>query len=169
MFSGGITINLDKLLVDLNKYRPTVCHPPAFSLRDLLPLVRGFQVGNDDLFHSIHCLHYTSRLGWIRIPWKLHENCRNDLPRKPIFIFEPTADIWFAALGKFIPKIVDFVLRFDTNKERYGFVEFEFWAAVERNKFLPIEFERHCHNRACREGGAFAVMRHAIDLGILED
>src|SRR5262249_39861992 len=71
------------------------------------------------------------------------------------------------------PEVVDLLLRFTGHLERHRLVELEMRAAVERQEFLPFDFELHGHHRsrllAVNLESLFSIAADFSDLGVLED
>ena len=85
-----------------------------------------------------------TRRRFIRILVLQHFDQRggNHLPRQAEFVFEPTALAFLTAVGQLLPQFIDFCLRFAVHRQRYGFVEFEYRPAVQRDELLALELKR---------------------------
>src|SRR6266550_8347281 len=98
---------------------------------------------------------------------------RQTLISGPDLFLEPTAGALLTALCKLAPEVVDLFLGFTVHLKRYRLVELELRAAVERQEFLPCDFELHGHDGsrllAVDLETLFSVAADLSDLGILED
>src|SRR5262249_47568369 len=94
------------------------------------------------------------------------------LPREAELVFEPAARSLFAVLCQLAPEVVDLLLRVAVNLERHRLVELEMRAAVQRQEFLPFDFELHGHDRsgllAVNLESLFSIAADFSDRGILE-
>src|SRR3954470_5878161 len=125
-------------------------------------LVRVLQPLDIDLVHLQHGLHYPLGFFAILVLQHLAENTRYDLPREAIFVLQPAASLPRAAAGgQLVPKLVNFLLRLATHKQRDGWSEGELWAAVQRVERLPFQLEGGRHDRALRPRTSVAVAADA--------
>jgi hypothetical protein len=135
--------------------------------------LRPFQRRQVDLAHLQHRLHDALRLVGIFVHQHLRQRFRDDLPREAELVLEPTAGSLFAALGKLAPEVVDLLLRFTVDLERYRLVELEMRATIKGDEFLPIDFKLHGHDRSrllpVNLESLFSVAADFSDLGIPEN
>jgi hypothetical protein len=128
--------------------------PPPCCLFLLRGLLQFFDV---ELCHLEHGLHDAIRFFVVFVVQQFAQNRRNDLPRHTKPVLEPAAAALLSSGGKFLPKVVNFLLRLATYEKRNGLSEFELRPAIQRDEFHAIESER------CRHG------TDAFNLRFLED
>src|SRR5437867_10507815 len=108
----------------------TRAKPMTSCERDCSPLILHpcglFQGGDVNLVHFHHRFHDAIRLPGIGIGQHIGEKDRVDLPRETEFVFEPAAPPSQSAVGrKFLPEIIDLILRLAVDRERDRFGELE--------------------------------------------
>jgi hypothetical protein len=119
-------------------------------------------------------LHHATGFFGIIIMQHVDQNSRHDLPRQPKFVLEPPAGRLLAAVSsELLSKIIDLLLDFAVHNERNGFVEFEKWPAIKRDKFLTFDFEFDCQHRPDGTTDLFScffgVAENSSDLRVFED
>src|SRR6185437_6889257 len=142
---------------------------PPFSGEEISSVIGRLELGEVELLHRHHRLgHLLDALGVAR-SHQLAEFQRHDLPRQPELVLEPAAGAFFAALGQRIPVVIDFSLGAAADGQRHRFAELVDRPAVQRDELHAVEFEGDDHHGSGRHRPGFAIVRHALDLRILED
>src|SRR6185295_2824042 len=93
--------------------------------------------GDFELAHLQQRLHDAFRLR-VRLAEPVDHFLRHHLPREPVLVLEPAADVrlGIAAGGELAPVVVQLLLVVDVDLQRHRFVELEERAAVERGEGL---------------------------------
>ncbi len=140
-----------------------------------MPVIGALQCFYVELLHLQHGLHGPAGLFSIRVTDHLRQDGRNNLPGKPIFVFEPAALLrpFITTFRELLPVIVHFLLRLTAHLKRDCLVEFEHRAAIERGKRLSIEFKGHGQHASRRSSvdfvSGFSVPTDASDLRVTKD
>ena len=100
---------------------------------------------------------------------QLGQGGRHDLPGEAVLVLQPAALRELAAFAQLLPVVVDLVLRFAGDLERYRLVELELRPAVEGHELQPHDLEGGGDHRAGLAGACLAIARDAAHLGSLED
>src|SRR6266496_4166136 len=132
-------------------------------------LSRLFQTFNVKLLHLHHGLHDSLRFLAVAVLKQFYQDVGHDLPRQPKLVFQPSAFNLLATFGEFLPEVVDFLLRFTMNDERYGLGEFELWPTVQRRKLLTVELKLYGHDGSLRAGSGVTIPYGVQDLRVFEN
>src|SRR6185436_5890199 len=141
------------------------CSPEA----DLLLFSRLLNALDVELLHLHHGLHDALDLLLITVCEQFHQHLRRDLPKQSKLVLEPAAFNLLTTFGKFLPKVVDFLLRLTMNDERHGLGEFELRPTIEGGELLTVELEGYGHDRPLWPRAYLAIAGCAQDFGILEN
>src|SRR3569832_1213269 len=119
----------------------------------LSPLFIGLpQGGNVDLLLLFFCPPDALRFRGVLIAQHLAQDRRRDLPRQPVFVFQPAAllRLLVAVFRESVPVIVELFLRLAMHLERDGLVELEYRTAVQRDELLTNQNENNEQDLARR-------------------
>jgi hypothetical protein len=142
------------------------------SLPSLLSLIGLLQLFDLDFAHLQNGPHHPIRFLSVLVLHHLADVRGNDLPRNAEFVPESAALFGSPAFGEFLPELVYFLLRSTVCNERNGGRELEMRAAVQCEKFLPIELKQHGQHRTLGPARSrcpwFSVMGNGFNLRIPE-
>lgn len=142
---------------------------------DVLAGESSFEFREIDFFHAQHGMHRPLCFRGSMVGKHLGESHRNDLPRKPELVLQPTTLLRFfiSASREFSPVVIYFLLRVAENLERNGLCKFEKGTAVQRREGMTVEHEVDHHHGPRRSAvdffSLFAVTDDSHDLRIFED